>query len=108
MSVNNKVVRIFTLPLQFPCGPNSSCCGPIGQTEEEIKKLSDAIKNLGVEVEVYNITEKDISKKFPSVVKLLTSFGPGIVPVLAIGDEVISVGRLTPEEAVKAIKENIN
>jgi hypothetical protein len=107
MSDNNKVVRIFTAPLQFPCGPNASCCGPTGQSEDDVKKLSNAIRNLGVGVEIQNIMEDGFAKRFPSVANLLGSFGPGIVPILAIGDEVISMGTPTPEEAVQAVKEKL-
>ncbi|MCM8830965.1 MAG: hypothetical protein NC918_02075 [Candidatus Omnitrophica bacterium] len=107
MNKNNKFVRIFTLPLQFPCGPNSSCCGPIGQSEEEVKKLSDAIRNLGVEVEVQNVIDEDFDRKFPSVAKLLISLGPGILPVLAIGEEIVSIGTPTLEEAVELVKEKL-
>jgi len=107
MSNNNKVVKIFTVPLQFPCGPQASCCGPIGQSEEDVKKLSDAIRELGVTVEVHNIMEDGFAKRFSSVANLLGSFGPGIVPILAIGDEVISMGTPTPEEAVQAVKEKL-
>lgn len=100
-----KTVKVFTLEQQFPCGPNSSCCGPIGQSKDDVKKLSDAIRNLGVGVEVYNIMEDGFAGRFPIVANLLGSFGPGIVPILAIGDEVISMGTPTPEEAVQAVKE---
>lgn len=107
MNKNGKVVKIFTAPLQFPCGPNSSCCGPIGQSDDDVKKLSNAIRNLGVAVEVHNIMEDGFAQAFPSVATLLGSFGPGIVPILAIGDEVISMGTPTPEEAVQAVKEKL-
>jgi hypothetical protein len=102
-----KTVKVFTLEQQFPCGPNSSCCGPIGQSEDDVKKLSDAIRNLGVGVEVHNIMEDGFAGRFPIVANLLGSFGPGIVPILAIGDEVISMGTPTPEEAVQAVKERL-
>lgn len=102
-----KIVRIFTAPLQFPCGSDSSCCGPIGQSDDDLKKLSDAIRNLGVVVEVYNIKENGFTGRFPNVAKLLGSFGPGIVPILAIGDEVISMGVPKPEEAAQAVKEKL-
>ena len=105
MSNNNKVVSIFTAPLQFLCGPNASCCGPIGQSEDDVKKLSDAIRNLGVDVEINNIMEDGFAERFPIIANLLGSFGPGIVPILAIGDEVVSIGIPTPEEAVQAVKE---
>jgi len=106
MSEQRKV-RIFTAPLQFPCGPGSTCCGPIGQSDDDIKKFSDAIINLNVAVEVHNIMEDGFSGRFPIVANLLGSFGPGIVPILAIGDEVISMGTPTPEEAVQAVKERL-
>jgi len=105
--MNNKVVRIFTAPLQFPCGPNSSCCGPIGQSDDDVKRLSDAIRDLGVAVEVYNIMEDDFAKRFPDIATLLGSFGPGIVPILAIENEVISMGNPTIEEALEAVKEKL-
>jgi len=107
MNKNNKVAKIFTAPLQFPCGPNSSCCGPTGQSEDDVKKLSDAIRDLGVGVEVHNIMEDGFASRYPNVANLLGSFGPGIVPILAIGDEVISIGTPTIEEAVQAVKEKL-
>ncbi|MCM8792710.1 MAG: hypothetical protein NC826_06220 [Candidatus Omnitrophica bacterium] len=107
MSSNSKIVKIFTLPLQFPCGPNSSCCGPIGQSQDDIKELTESIKNLGVEVEIYDIMEEGFTRRFPNVANLLGSFGPGIVPILAIGDEIISIGTPTPEEAVQIVKEKL-
>lgn len=106
MSEQRKV-RIFTAPLQFPCGPGSTCCGPIGQSDDDVKKFSDAIINLNVAVEVYSIMEDGFAGRFPIIANLLGSFGPGIVPILAIGDEVISMGTPTPEEAVQAVKERL-
>jgi hypothetical protein len=106
MSEQRKV-SIFTTPLQFPCGPGSTCCGPIGQSDDDVKKLSDAIINLNVAVEVHNIMEDGFAGRFPIVANLLGSFGPEIVPILAIGDEVISMGTPTPEEAVQAVKERL-
>ncbi len=102
-----KIVRIFTAPLEFPCGPKSSCCGPIGQSDDDVKKLSDAITDLGVGVEVCNVKEDGFAGQFPSVASLLSSYGPGIIPILAIGDEVISMGTPAPEEAVQAVKEKL-
>lgn len=104
---DKKTVKVFTMKQQFPCGPNSSCCGPIGQSDDDIKKLSDAIRDLGVGVEVHNIMEDGFAKRFPSVANLLGSFGPGIVPILTIGDEIISMGVPTPEEAIQVVKEKI-
>ncbi|NPV71141.1 MAG: hypothetical protein HPY55_10945 [Firmicutes bacterium] len=43
MSTSSRTVRVFTMPQQFPCGPRSSCCGPIGQSEEEVNNIRSAI-----------------------------------------------------------------
>jgi hypothetical protein len=104
---DERTVKVFTMEQQFPCGPQASCCGPIGQSEEDVKKIADAIRDLGVGVEVYNVMEDGFARRFPSIANLLGSFGPGIVPILAIGDEVISMGIPTPEEAAQAVKEKL-
>lgn len=107
MNNKKKVVRIFTAPLQYPCGPDASCCGPVGQSGEEVNKLADAIRNLGVNIEIHNVMDDSFARQFPNISNLVGSFGPGIVPLLAIGDEVISMGTPTPEEAVHAVKEKL-
>ena len=51
------VVRIFTAPLEFPCGPGTTCCS-IGQSEETVKALVvSAMEGLGVSVKVHNVEE---------------------------------------------------
>ena len=50
MSDKKKEVKIFTMEQQFPCGPKSSCCGPIGQSEQEVTSLKTAIEKLDLEV----------------------------------------------------------
>lgn len=110
MPNNNGIVRIFMMPQQFPCGPQSSCCGPIGQSEEEVENLKSVIeKELGLKVEVVNIIEDKSMKNHLGVLRLVQSFGPMALPIITIGeeDEVVSIGTPTPEEAVSAIKEKI-
>ena len=104
-----KTARIFTAPLQYSCGEKSSCCcGSVGQSDEDVKKLSDAIKDSGVGVEVHNVMEDGFAERFPAIAKLLGSFGPGIIPILALGDEVVSMGTSASEAAVvQAIKEKL-
>lgn len=104
---DKKVIKIFTAPIQFPCGVGSSCCGPIGQSKEDLEKLTNAIKELNVNVEVYNVMEENFDKSFPQIASLLGSFGPGITPILAINDKVISMGTPSVEEAVQIVKEKI-
>jgi len=109
MTPNNKSVRIFMLPLQFPCGPQSSCCGPIGQTEEEIQSLRSAIeRELSCRVEVINVTNGSDMKNYLSIVRLVRSFGPMALPILTLDGEIVSIGNPKPEEAVLALKEKID
>lgn len=106
---DNKSVRVFMMPQQFPCGPQSSCCGPIGQTEEEIQSLKSTIeKETGWLVEVVNVTNAHDMKNYPQIVRLLQSFGAMALPILALDGEVVSLGNPTPEQAVSAIKEKTN
>jgi hypothetical protein len=79
MSYSN-VVKIFTMEQQFPCGPQSSCCGPIGQSQEEVLSLKSAIEKLGVGVEVYDVQKLKNIQEYPEVFKLLRSFGPQATP----------------------------
>ncbi len=111
MDNNNKVVRIFMMPQQFPCGPQTSCCGPIGQTEEEIEKLKNAIeKELALKTEILNVIRGEDMKNHLGVLRLIRSFGPMALPIITIGDEdeVVSMGTPTPEQAISAIKEKLN
>lgn len=105
----DKVVRIFTMPLQFPCGPQSDCCGPIGQSEEEIKNLKGLIeKGLHVKVEVRNVIKGEDMKDFRQISGLFRTFGPMSLPIIAIEDEVVCMGNPAPEEAIAALREKIS
>jgi len=108
MTTNSKSVTIFMLPQQFPCGPQSSCCGPIGQTEEEIQSLKSTIeKETGCQVEVLNATNGNEMRNPLQVVRLLQSFGAIALPIIALDDQVVSLGNPTPEQAVSAIREKM-
>lgn len=106
MDKNNdrKTARIFTMEQQFPCGPNSSCCGPIGQSKEEISALKDAIEKLGIAAEVCDIRNMKNLKEHPQVFKLFRTFGPQAVPVITIGDEIACMGDSGVQETVSAIR----
>lgn len=109
MTTNSKTVRIFMMPQQFPCGPQSSCCGPIGQTEEEIHSLKSTIeKEIGCQVEVLNVTNGKYMRNYPQIVPLLQSFGIMALPIIALNGEVVSLGNPTPEQAVSAIREKMS
>jgi len=106
MTTNSNTVRLFTMPQQFPCGPQSSCCGPTGQSEEEIHELTDTIeREIGCPVEIVNVTEYGEAMNHPGVVRLLQSFGPAVLPIITLDEEAVSMGNCTPDEAVAAIRE---
>ncbi len=101
-----KILKIFMMPQEFPCGEQSSCCGPIGQSKEEIQSLKNSIEEeLGYEVEVLNVKNEDDVKDYPRIVQLLQSLGPNALPILKLEDEVVSMGNPTPEKAIAAIRE---
>lgn len=106
---NTKTVRIFMMFQQFPCGPQSSCCGPVGQTEEEIQSLKGAIeKETGYQVAVLNVANDGEITDYPQIVRILDSFGTGALPIITLDGEVVSLGNPTPEQAVLALRDKIN
>jgi hypothetical protein len=107
MENNKKIAKIFTMEQQFPCGPNSSCCGPIGQSEQEIFALKNAIEKLGLEVEVYDVQKMKNLQENPQVFKLFRTFGPQAIPVITVGDEVACMGQSEINETVLAIKNKL-
>jgi len=102
-----KTVKIFIMKQEFPCGEQSSCCGPIGQSAEEIDSLKSSIeKQLGCKVEVLNVKNDDEMKDYPRIVQLVQSLGPPALPILTLDDEVVSMGNATPEKVAATIREN--
>ena len=107
MNKNNKVAKIFTLEQQFPCGPKSSCCGPIGQSEQEVIELKNAIEKLGLEVEICDVQKMKNLQENPKVFKLFRTFGPQAIPVITVGDDVAYMGKSEISETVTAIKSKL-
>ena len=99
-----KTVKIFTMEQQFPCGPQSSCCGPIGQSEEEIISLKNGIEKIGIDVEICDIRKMKNLQENPQVFKLFRTFGPQAIPVITVGDEVACIGQSETNEIISAIK----
>lgn len=101
MSGNSRTVRIYTMPQEMPCGPASSCCGPIGQTEEEIARLREEVEQTvpGIWVEVINIRQGKLSvQRDLAALKVIQLFGPPALPVLAVEGEVVSIGPTEPDK----------
>ncbi|MEW6455176.1 MAG: hypothetical protein AB1410_00485 [Acidobacteriota bacterium] len=92
MNKNNKIVRIFAMPLQFPCGPESVCCGPIGQSDEEIRNFKESVeKELGVVVEVRNVMKGEDMRDWHQISGPFRSFRAMSLPIIAVEDEVATL-----------------
>jgi len=107
MNKNNKVAKIFTLEQQFPCGPKSSCCGPVGQSEQEVTALKNAIEKLGLEVEIYDVQKMKNLQENPQVFKLFSTFGPQAIPVITVGNDIACMGKSEISETIAAIKSKL-
>ncbi len=96
MTASVPTIRVYYLPLTFPCGPNSGCCGPIGQTEEEIQSYVAALRRDLGQVEVQIIDASMVSQldnqRDAAVLRLLRSFGANALPIFALDGEVVSMG----------------
>ncbi len=107
MDKNGKIAKIFTMEQQFPCGPKSSCCGPTGQTEQEVLSLKNAIEKLGFVVEVYDVKKMENLQENPQVLKLFRTFGAKAIPVIVIGDEIACMGQSDTREIILSIKSKL-
>ncbi|UCD56432.1 MAG: hypothetical protein JSV16_11420, partial [Candidatus Hydrogenedentota bacterium] len=104
---SDKTIRLLMMPQEFPCGEQSSCCGPVGQSEEEIQSLKSSIeKELGYEVEVLNVNNDGDMRDHARIAQLFQTFGRASLPIVALEDEVVSMGDCTPGKVVAAIREN--
>lgn len=107
--MNPPVIKIFTMPQELPCGPGSSCCGPIGQTEEEVQTLKQGLeKALGLPVHTFNVKNGAEMKDHRPILALLRSFGWGVLPIIALNDEVVSMGQPSVDEAAAALRDKLN
>jgi len=105
---NDRILKIFTMPQEFPCGPSSGCCGSIGQSEEELKTLTEGLeKALNVKVATFNVKDGKVMRDHRQILALLRSFGWGVLPIIAVGEEVVAMGPPTLEEAVDLVKSKL-
>ncbi len=91
---NEASVRIYYLPQSFPCGPESACCGPVGQSPEELAGYVTALKTAiaGVEPQLIDASAKlNLGRDLPAI-KLLNAFGASASPIFMVGSEVVSMG----------------
>ena len=102
-----KKVKIFTVEQQFPCGQNASCCGPTGQSEQQIGEIKSAITKLGLDVEVFDLKKMKNPKESPQATKLFSTFGAQVTPLITVGDEVVSMGQSEIKDVISAVKSKL-
>jgi hypothetical protein len=99
-------VRLYFVPQTFPCGPQSSCCGPVGQTQAEVeayrRQLEEGLP--GVPVQAIDASRPLQLGRDAAVIRLLNTFGHAACPIVAVGGEVVSMGPPAIGELVDLIK----
>jgi hypothetical protein len=99
-------VRLYYAPQRFPCGPQSSCCGPVGQTEAEVedytRRLREALPD--ATLDAINISLPLRLGRDGAVIRLLNTFGHEACPIVAVNGEVVSMGPPAMGELVDLIK----
>jgi len=106
MSDADRTLYIYTMPQEMPCGPASSCCGPIGQTEEEVSQLRWGLEQMvpGIRIEVVNVRQKLNFQRDAAALKVIQTFGPVALPVLVMQGQVVSIGPPQVPELVARLK----
>jgi len=106
MREESRTIRVYTMPLEMPCGPAASCCGPIGQTEEEIEQLRWGLEHtvLGAWVEIINIRQKLNLQRDAAALTVLQAFGPMALPVLTVDGQIVSIGPPEVPELVAKLR----
>lgn len=106
MSETRPAIRLYYLPQSFPCGPQSSCCGPVGQSEEELREYIIQLESglPGVQVQTVDVSKKLSLERDQPAVKLLNTFGLAACPVITLNGEVVSMGPPSIPELISALR----
>ena len=103
-------IRLYYVPQSFPCGPQSACCGPSGQTEEELRTYQNQLQEAlpGVELQTIDLTRRtNLGRDLPAL-KLYNTFGPSACPVITVNGEVVSMGIPSMPELVGLVKAKLH
>ena len=106
MNESQSIIRLYYVPQSFPCGPQSSCCGPVGQSEEDLRGYQTQLEARvpGVQVQTIDVTQKlNMSLDLPAS-KLINSFGWAACPIFTLAGEVISLGPPSVAELIELVK----
>lgn len=102
-------VQLCVVPTYYPCGEQSTCCGPIGLSEGEIAASRAALTEaVGSPVEIVDLRDEERMAGFPAVGNLVRRYGLKGIPTIAVDDEVVAMGSPTPADAATEIREWLN
>lgn len=95
---------IYMTMISYPCGVGSSCCGPIGQSKEDIDDLKSELEwYIQDSIEVVDVEEKS-KKELPKAVRqYLNTFGAGILPLITINDDIVCMSTMDKDEIVSKL-----
>ncbi len=106
MSDTNSTIRLYYLPQSFPCGPQSSCCGPVGQSEEELREYIAQLESKlpGTRVQTIDVSKKlSLASDLPAI-KLINTFGAMACPIFTVDGEVVSMGPASLPELIETLR----
>ncbi|NWG13456.1 MAG: hypothetical protein HXY20_07990 [Acidobacteria bacterium] len=109
MSETNSMIRLYYMPQSFPCGPGSSCCGPVGQSEEELREYVVQLESSlpGVKIQPIDMSQKlNLGRDLPAI-KLLNTFGAAACPIFVLGGDVVSMGPPSIPELAHLLQERL-
>ncbi len=111
MSAQEKsmTIRLYYTPQVFPCGEQSTCCGPVGQSEEELQGyvsvLKEALPEVDVEcVDVGTLADENAAEATAVVSRLIGSFGKQACPLFVHGNDVLSMGPADMGELIQTMR----
>jgi hypothetical protein len=110
MNETKATLRLYYLPQSFPCGPESACCGPVGQSEEELRGYAMHLREAlpGVELEAIDMSGKTNLGRDLAAIKLLNTFGAAACPIVTVNGEVVSMGPPSISELIELAGTKLN
>lgn len=107
MSEQRRRVSVVYYPQFFPCGPSSACCGPVGQSQEEVNRYVQRLQQElpDAEVRLVDATQPDELASEPAAARLLNSFGAAGCPLFVVNGQVVAMGPPQMDELVAMLKE---
>lgn len=98
-------VRLYFIPPTNPCGEGATCCAPMGMTGDEVAGLVAALSQQlpGVTIEQVDASQKLNFHRDAAVLRMVNTLGLAVYPVLAVGEEIVSMGPPVVDELVAAL-----